>query len=130
MKCLAEAEMEDYISPPPYLENHPSNDLLITRLKSRIDTDLYRINSVYDMEITESENKKALVILQLKEEHSSIINIINKKREKEVEKYIKNAEICFDNLISPPPEIVGWGETYFRWFLTIFTPGVKQSPLV
>ena len=74
MKCLAEAEMEDYISPPPYLENHPSNDLLITRLKSRIDTDLYRINSVYDMEITESENKKALVILQLKEEHSSILS--------------------------------------------------------
>jgi hypothetical protein len=92
---------EDYVKPPSYVHNIVNNDdLLISKLRTRIQQDLNQINGVYDLQISESEHNKNKIIKNIESEHLSSVEDINKQRKDDIFSYNEKAEQYIDNLIS------------------------------
>ncbi len=92
---------EEYVKPPSYVHNNvDKDDLLISKLRMRIQQDLNQINGVYDLQISESEHNKNKKIKNIESEHLSSVENINKQRKEDIFKYNEKAEQYIDNLIS------------------------------
>lgn len=113
---------EDFVKPPSYEESdsqvNKTDDPLITKLRTRIQQDLTQINGVYDCRINESEEKKKKMMVLIEQEHTDIVAMINKKREKDINTYNEKAERHIDNLIStmhnsPQTIVLCWWDKLF-----------------
>lgn len=76
------------------------DDLLITKLRLRIEQDLKQINGVYDVKIAEAEEINRKLCLKIQAEHNGVIELINKQRNNDISLYNEKAEKNIDNLIS------------------------------
>ena len=73
---------------------------LIFKLNNKINTDLLQINSIYEKQIKDTEQKKKEKIFKIEKEYNLIIDNINNNRQLEISEYKKKAELCIDNINS------------------------------
>jgi hypothetical protein len=109
---------EDYVKPPSYIDSQGSDNILITKLSTRIQKHLNQINGVYDCRITDADEKKKKMILKIEQGYNEVINTINKQRNKDISNYNDKAEHHIDTLISTMHNshetiVLGWWEKLF-----------------
>jgi hypothetical protein len=111
---------EEYVVPPSYTDSQGSDDPLIAKLRTRVHQDLNQINGVYDIRITDAEEKKRNMIEKLEKEYTNIISSINNQRNKDINAYKEKAEHYIDDLISnmnnsPQQIVIGWWDKLINY---------------